>query len=203
MSAPRAWHHRRGAGSPRVSALVRILLFWPILTICGSSLEGCVLPIGPNFHDPPAATPIPELPPYFGVTTPQLETVVNYGEMAQGAFIMFEVSISDPNPTDSVSVRWIANYPPNTTSESTKVIGNESMDFVGGATEVHFIKKVVCKDLPNAADRTLAIVVSDRGFASAPSSMDPNLYSYFVDDHNVLQQTTVIGSWRIIGCLAP
>jgi hypothetical protein len=170
------------------------------LTICGSSLEGCVLPIGPDFQDPEPAIPIPELPPYFGDTRPPLETVVDLNALNASGAGSFDVAISDPNAGDTVWVRWVANYPPFS-SESTKYLGKDSSMGSNGTGTLHFLKKVVCADLLKAADRTLSIVVSDRDFLDPASVIDEvNQYSYYRDEDGAVKQTFVIGSWRITGC---
>jgi hypothetical protein len=178
------------------------LLFWPILTICGSSLEGCVLPIGPDFTDPPPAIQIPELPPYFGDTKPPLETVVDLNALNASGTGSFDLAIADPNGGDTIWVRLVANYPPFS-SESTKYLGKDSsMGSDGAPGTFHFLKKVVCADVPKAADRTLSVIVSDRDFLDPESAPDAvNKYSYYQDSSGAAKQTFVIGSWRITGCL--
>jgi hypothetical protein len=111
----------------------------------------------------------------------------------------FEVTVSDPNPQDSVYVRWIANYPPYRVG-GTMIIGQtESMLGVGNAGGA-FLKRISCSQYPSAADRSLAIVVSDRPFDDSLQPTGDNRLSYYQDDDMVVKQTFVVGSWRITGC---
>ena len=61
----------------------------------------CVIPLAPEFEDPPAAQNFaPEISDY---SPPDGEIV---------ATKMFRVTVSDPNPSDNLHVRWISDYPP-------------------------------------------------------------------------------------------
>lgn len=162
------------------------------------------MPIGPDFHDPPPATPIPELPPYFGMATPPLETVVSFGDVGRDAFKTFQVVVTDPNRADSVFVRWIANYPPY--RNGTKIIMAPSQAPIltndpAALNQFIFVNTTVtCRDVTGAADPTLSVVVSDRDFVTLPTSTDDNQLSYY-QDGNAVKQTFVVGTWRIAGCL--
>jgi hypothetical protein len=180
--------------------MVRILLIWPLLTALGPSLEGCVLPIGPDFRDPPPASPIPELPPYFGTaqTMPAFETAVGLDTMKPTPFT---VEIHDPNDADEITVRWMANYPPFTNGSTVPLF---EVTMPPPSNHVfRFTQAFTCGDLKMAADHNICVVVSDRGFLEPKDVQDLDLahqYSYYRDDTSVPTQTSVIGNWRITGC---
>ena len=201
MSAP----HMRRDGSEcemtRVSEAARILQIWPFLAFLGSFASGCILPVGPDFHDPPDRVPLDEVVPSFRMAKPQLETVVGYSQDITQP-MPFTVDIFDLNLRDSISVRWIANYP-RYTSGSTKVINTTTVPPETDGV-FRFSNLLDCTAFPRAADKSLAIVVSDRDFVddTVPTDQE-NRYSYYRDDDGNLKQTFVVGTWRIAGCIDP
>ena len=185
-----------------LSSLVPILQHWPLLTYYGfllmASTSGCVVPIGPQFHDPPPATPLPEEPPYFAPeqTVPGLGTSV---PLDTNKVTYFNVEIHDDNATDSVSVRWMTNYPPFTSGST----GHRSDATLPGPAEVfHFSESFNCGNFLNAADHTITILVADRPFLppdKAPATDKENQYSYY-DDNGVPKRVQTFGTWRITQC---
>jgi hypothetical protein len=95
---------REGRGSSGAPGLVRLLLRWTFPAMF-TVLSACVLPIGPDFQDPPA---VPNYEPYFQGVFPDAETTHQLLPPDK-----FDIVLGDPNPTDRLSVRWIANYPPS------------------------------------------------------------------------------------------
>jgi hypothetical protein len=65
----------------------------------------CVIPLAPDFQDPPAAQ---NFAPVITDSFPDNGAVVT----ATMVPTMFRVTVSDPNLNDDLHVRWIADYPP-------------------------------------------------------------------------------------------
>jgi hypothetical protein len=65
------------------------------------SMSGCVLPLAPDFQDPPASQ---NFSPRFVQTDPAEGSVVKTSR--------FSVTVTDPNIGDDLHFRWIADYPP-------------------------------------------------------------------------------------------
>src|SRR5262245_13457968 len=77
-------------------------------------MSGCVLPIAPEFQDPPSP---PNYAPYIVSAQPpigEVKTSLMPGD------VEFSVSVSDPNILDKLCVRWISDYPPY--NENTKLM---------------------------------------------------------------------------------
>ena len=93
----------------RLPLVARMLLRSGLLSLV-SVMSACVLPIAPEFQDPPAEANFAPVildgsdPPIgWVVTAPTPESIPT-----------FTVFVSDPNLEDDLHVRWIADYPPNT-----------------------------------------------------------------------------------------
>lgn len=77
-------------------ASLRVIVFLSSLLT-----SACVVPIGPQFQDPPAAQNF--APTITDSFPPNGEIVMTKN---------FRVTVSDPNLADFLHVRWIADYPP-------------------------------------------------------------------------------------------
>jgi hypothetical protein len=117
---------------------------------------------------------------------------------------LFEVELQDPNPADSVTVRWAINYP--LFNLATKSFPPDTMlppDPEGTLPPdqriFRFSKTFRCDDFPMSADRNLVVIASDRGFAPqnvAAQADEPNQLNYY-DDNGRLARTNVMVGWRI------
>jgi hypothetical protein len=67
-----------------------------------AALPACVIPVGPNFTDPVTT---PDAPPYF------VKALPNQGSLVVGPQ-SFQVWVTDQNPSDDLTVRWFADFPP-------------------------------------------------------------------------------------------
>jgi hypothetical protein len=65
-------------------------------------MSACIIPVGPNFQDPPAA---PNFPPYIVSATPDFNSIVTPPQLT------FAVTVTDPNVGDDLYIRWLADYP--------------------------------------------------------------------------------------------
>jgi hypothetical protein len=98
----------RGA---RPTCLARLLLSMlreaPVVSLLLAS-SACVIPVVPEFTDPPAAK---NLPPIVLSTNPQNGTIV-FGTTN------FSVRLTDPNPGDNIHVQWVADLQPNSSGRT-------------------------------------------------------------------------------------
>jgi hypothetical protein len=184
---------RRGY-SARFSRVVRILLPLTICAVFGAS-GGCVVPVGPDFQDPQA---IDEQPPYlvqFSVAAiPGTSVTLNATKFT------FSVGFGDANLNDTLTGRWMANYPPNVSMSTAQIDG----DMVGvhdpknsGGVAI-FSEQLDCDDFLKAADRSLTLIVSDRGF-SPPADPSTNAALPYNFDKNGKLALVMVG-WKINGC---
>jgi hypothetical protein len=74
------------------------------------AMSACVLPIAPEFQDPPAAA---NYAPFFQFVDPPLGTRVT---AAPDKVTTFTLQISDPNLGDNLHVRFISDFPPFTSN---------------------------------------------------------------------------------------
>jgi hypothetical protein len=176
------------------------------------SVPACVLPIGPEFQDPPS---VPNYEPYFVAYEPYEAT--NFTILAVPP--VFEIDVSDPNLADKLSVRWVANYPPYTPN-ATKLIAESqatALPIVKSSDSVPLISfkspALTCEMFPLSTEKTLVAVVSDRGFLGADVQFDPitgqmldraHRYNYKNDGDRVARkgssQSLVMVGWTIGGC---
>jgi hypothetical protein len=71
--------------------------------------SGCVVPVAPDFQDPPLQQ---NYAPVLVSTDPP-QTIVTT--------TTFQVTVSDPNVSDDLYVRWIAEYPPFSSTNSKRL----------------------------------------------------------------------------------
>jgi len=104
---------RRGAGGTRLSLLARLLLAFVervppldrklVVLVVAVPISACVIPVGPEFQDPPGA---PNSPPSIESTDPLQGTIITV------ATPHFTVIAADNDVGDELTVKWIADYPP-------------------------------------------------------------------------------------------
>jgi len=67
-------------------------------------MSACIIPVAPNFQDPPS---VPDSPPYVSSVMP------TYGEVASfPATSTFQVVVTDLNLNATIFYRWVVDYPP-------------------------------------------------------------------------------------------
>ena len=154
------------------------------------------MPVGPAFEDPP---PAENQKPYFVDAAPYPLTIQPF---LQGSTYSFNVTVGDPNPSDTLHARWVANYP-NFTMTATvllppgDVVGDRNVNDHNNA--FFTTSSLTCKDFPPAAANSLAFIVSDRPF------LDPNMAVGLDSDHrfnfdDMSQKVLTMINWPIIGC---
>lgn len=176
----------QGPGCPRFGGLVRVLLAWTIRTAVVLS-TGCLLPLAPDFQDPPKA---PNYPPSFQVVKPFAETSVTAGSDS------FHVDVEEPNPQDTLYVRWVADYPPYTAGK-TKQLGSDVILLPGQdrAADYMLPTPAPCSAFSAGAEHRLVTIVSDRPFRRADQFTDPYRFS-LVEGGG----TPIMTGWTITGC---
>jgi len=122
------------------------------------AMSACVLPIAPEFQDPPASE---NYAPVFIDTNPQAGQIVTASPVAK-----FTVVVEDPNVGDDLQVRWIADYPPIT--DSTSVMATTPVPHAAGATvsshEVSIEPNCALHHLARIPSHQIAVIVADRPF---------------------------------------
>ena len=149
----------RAAGNTRArpGRLSRLL----VVLLPAAALPGCVIPLAPDFQDPPA---MPNFAPQLLAMSPDQGSVVNTSD--------FGITVTDPNPGDSLHIRWYADFPPR--QAATRDI---AADFglipprADGTVQITTLEATVdCKAnnlVPGIAEHTITVVVSDRDFVAS------------------------------------
>jgi hypothetical protein len=77
-----------------------------VLLASASSMSACIIPVAPNFQDPPS---VPDSPPYLSNIVP------TFGEVAtfQPPTTTFSAVVNDMNLNATIYYRWVGDYPPN------------------------------------------------------------------------------------------
>lgn len=153
------------------------------------------MPVGPEFQDPPPD--INQLPYFVApqVKYPFYEQTVTVSGMSQD----FQAVFSDPNKDDTLRVRWIANYPPNT-SATVVLMPDTPVDRMPDGTASSKLT-ITCDMIPQGADHNLVVIISDNGFLDP--GVDPAAHSnipYNWDNEAKSQLIVTMKSWRITGC---
>jgi hypothetical protein len=78
-----------------------------LLFVATSSMSACIIPVGPEFQDPPATV---DAPPYVLSSTPQVATPVT---VAPNGEVDFVVTVVDPEVGATIYYQWALDYPPN------------------------------------------------------------------------------------------
>ena len=158
-----------------------------LLVVALAWLCGCVVPISPDFTDPPVAQNYP----------PQL-----FADPAQ-PFLMettrsnFSVTVTDPNGGDDLYVRWYADYPPVSPS-FTRLLFAQITTIVhraDGAQQFTPIDMTVdcARDILSSAipQHQIAVLVGDRDFATEASDLT------LLKDPTMLKDGShaVVGGW--------
>ncbi len=138
--------------------MAQILLhwtFWAIFTLASS----CVVPLAPEFQDPPK---VPNYPPYFVDSFPFFGVQITAPET-------FEVTVADPNPQDTLYVRWVSDYP-GFTQASVLLRTEESIRpgvvkyGTAGPPEPDGSEGPACAKFSSGTEHRLVVIVSDSEF---------------------------------------
>ena len=129
------------------------------------AMSACVLPIAPEFQDPPAAA---NYAPFFQFADPPLGMRIT---AAPDKLTTFTLQISDPNLGDNLHVRFISDFPPFTSN--TRVLQADLLipHHVDGTPLSEQVSQIIgCQrsTLSTLPSHQIIAIVSDRGFMDSP-----------------------------------
>ncbi len=157
------------------------------------------MPVGPEFQDQPLpAVPVNQVPFFVAPAggpngSPFYETTVTISGTQD-----FYAVVGDSNLNDTLTVRWVANYPPYSTA-TTLLATPTSGDRSSTSPFASFNLTVNCSMFVQGADHDLVVILSDRPFEDFVSfSQLP--WNYYVDDTGTPQLAATMTGWRIAGC---
>jgi hypothetical protein len=152
---------RRMARMVLREALRKLLGRLPRTVVCGLAvtMSACVLPIAPEFQDPPASE---NYAPVFLNTDPPAGSIVS---ATPTTVPMFNLLIQDPNINDDLEVRWIVDYPPLGAASSVMETIPVPHTATGLPTDVRpFQPDCVLHHIGPGKTHQLYVVVADRKF---------------------------------------
>jgi hypothetical protein len=143
--------------------LIRILVI--VLT---TALPACVIPLGPDFTDPPAAQ---NLPPHIVSANPDQGMLVTVPTT-------FRVWVTDPNPGDTLYDRWYADFPP-LQANTRPIVGDfpTVQPRADGAVQTFQLQaEIDCNSLlaPGIDQHTVTVVISDLAAPGPTTPFDGN-----------------------------
>jgi hypothetical protein len=145
---------------PRFLRVARMMLrFATILAL--PSMSACVLPIAPEFQDPPSPL---NGAPVFQFEDPPIGSVVTKPS--------FTVVVTDPNVTDDLYYRWIADFPPFTENTRTLLPVTKLQHSADGtplSQDLTIQPDCINDNLAKLASHQVMLVVADRPFLPAQS----------------------------------
>jgi hypothetical protein len=125
-----------------------------------SVMSACVLPITPEFQDPPASA---NYAPVIVSAMPDIGSIVTATNPS--AVPTFTVFVTDPNLGDELHVRWIADFPPETANtrfleKDFPITPSSGMAPSGNSS----VTPGCTGDLANIPQHQIMAVVADRLF---------------------------------------
>lgn len=189
---------------PGRSLVVRRLLGWMFCAM-SAPFAGCVLPVAPEFQNPPNA---PNFYPYVWNTEPVHESTVTLPGVG-GPDFPFVAVVGDQNLSDTLYVRWVSDYPPFATNVS-KVL-SDALDGQGLPIppstpqaelrqEIHFPAR--CDGFaPGMQQHRLVVIVSDRPFLKAGTFSGDLRYNRVAARDNADQSPVtfpIMVGWNVI-----
>ena len=123
-------------------------------------MSACVVPVAPNFQDPPVSEP--NIAPYMVTATPDFGSYVAIGNTQD-----FMVTVTDQNVGDDLSFQWVVDYPPYT--ENTRLgTAGFSPHSVNGTPQMALTKQEPppcgLNLEPTIAVHQLELIAADREF---------------------------------------
>jgi hypothetical protein len=147
-----------------------------LLLLLASPISACIIPVGPEFQDPPGG---PNSPPFLISESPDEGTVM------VGATAMFVVTVGDFNVNDTIFVSWITEFPPPVPAPSGTVFVRT--DEPRPAAAGSFVREPAifspnCTQVNNAAStHHITAAISDRPFIASDSLItESNVHAQLV-----------------------
>jgi hypothetical protein len=141
-------------------------------------LSGCVLPLSPEFQDPPTQQ---NYAPDIVSASPLQGSVVST--------LTFEITVTDPNVSDTLWIRWIGEYPPVSSDSRLLAPDIAVPPFNGQAPFSSQSITIDCLSSPLAKlpQHPIMALVSDRPFL--PRDSDAGLETLLIGSSSPVAKT--------------
>jgi hypothetical protein len=149
-------------------------------------LAGCILPISPQFEDSPAD---PNFAPELVTARPAQGSIVT---ILPSSPQTFEITVKDPNPGDTLFVRWISDYPPY--SVSSGIYGADVMlaPPTNGQPRTASVDVACLSSLSRDRLHPLTVLVADRKFPNDSSATREAQLTAIPDDARKIEVNWVV-----------
>jgi hypothetical protein len=120
-------------------------------------MSACIIPVAPNFQDPPSAT---DAGPYFAGYSPVDGRLVTFTPPVS----TFSVLVTDPNVNAPLWFRWVWDYPP--VNNSSSMIFPPAYQMTSAGPDGVPITKNICCSVVNNANglHQVELIVADEPF---------------------------------------
>jgi len=153
---------------------------------------GCIVPVSPDFQDPP---PVANQPPYFFSGFPALQSTFSAGQPVR-------VTVRDPNPGDTIYIRWASDYPlwsPQSRLLQSSTFPPPPKNNKQVEVNDSFTVTPTCDAFAAGMTHTLVVIVSDRPFVQPENAADQlNRYNEPVVSSAVT--VPIMAGWNVIQC---
>jgi hypothetical protein len=160
-------------------------------------MSACIIPVAPNFQDPPST---PDSPPYLSNFQPNAGSIVTV-PVPDG--LVFSANVTDPDLGDTLQVRWAVDYPPytigNTVDDQAPILPSANGQPINSLVSENVNCVFVNGSTPSTeGTHRLELIVANRKF-SDPSTQPPDQALDSIDEAGFV----VRASWTfVISCPA-
>ena len=150
-------------------------------------MSACIIPVAPNFQDPPST---PDAGPYFARYSPVDGKLVTFTPPVS----VFSVLVTDSRVDESLWFRWVWDYPPVNNS-SSMIFPPTNQSTSAGPNGVQISMNICCSLVNNANGlHQVELVVADQQFedSSVAGLTDDNRFDMLVGPGHVQKATWTI-----------
>jgi hypothetical protein len=159
-------------------------------------MSACIIPVAPNFQDPPS---VPDAPPYLSNFQANSQAT-NVGEIVTipgAGQVTFSANVTDNDVGHPLRYLWTLDYPPFKNGV-TKLLnqGDVTPPLDGQPIKMQLTQIVDCNFIgrPSEGAHQLELIVADRDFSKAPDLTADNVLDSIDDPTGFV----VRASWTIV-----
>jgi|tagenome__1003787_1003787.scaffolds.fasta_scaffold20891894_2 hypothetical protein len=143
-------------------------------------MSACIIPVAPNFQDPPS---VPDAPPYLFNFQPA--SPGNIVTIPGADVVTFSANVTDIDVGDKLYYRWVLNYPPFKDGVTKPLnAGDISPLLDGRPINMPLPQMISCTYIgrPSEGAHQLELIVADRAFSNAADLKAENLLDSLPED---------------------
>ena len=174
-------------------SLLSFRLVYVVLLASASSMSACIIPVAPNFQDPPS---VPDTVPYLSGFVPTSVEIITFVPPS----MPFSAIVTDQNVNARLRYRWAIDYPPfvaGVTAFTDQMEISPSLD--GQPIKKQVTEPVTCDLVMNVSGtHRVELIVADRDFkdSSTPGLTTDNQLDSIIDPAGTGH--VVRGAWTVV-----